>query len=44
MLRQLNHPRIPPYLKTIETPSGFCLVTKYINAPSLAQKYTFTPE
>lgn len=44
VLQQLNHPQIPPYLNTIETSSGFCLVTEYINAPSLGERYSFTPE
>lgn len=44
MLRQLKHPRIPRYLDSFETPSGFGLVQEYKNAPSLAECDRFTPE
>jgi len=44
LLQQLNHPRIPPYLDSFETASGFCLVQEYKNAPSLAERRSFTPE
>jgi uncharacterized protein YjbI with pentapeptide repeats/serine/threonine protein kinase len=44
LLRQLKHPRIPYYLNSFETKSGFCLVQEYKNAPSLAQRRSFTPE
>ena len=43
-LQQLNHPRIPRYLDSFETPEGFCLVQEYINSPSLEEKRTFKPE
>lgn len=44
LLQQLNHPRIPRYLDSFETSSGFCLVQEYKNAPSLAERRSFTPE
>lgn len=44
ILKQLQHPRIPRYLDSLETTAGFCLITEYQNAPSLAEKRTFTPE
>jgi serine/threonine protein kinase len=36
VLHQLQHPGIPQYLTSLETPEGFCLVQEYIDAPSLA--------
>ncbi|AFY54410.1 putative low-complexity protein [Rivularia sp. PCC 7116] len=44
VLQQLNHPRIPSYLTSFETPQGFCLVQEYKDAPSLASENKFTPE
>ncbi len=44
VLRELEHPRIPRYLDSLQTKSGFCLVQEYKNAPSLAEKGNFTPE
>lgn len=44
LLQQLNYPRIPRYLNSFETSSGFCLVQEYKNAPSLAERRSFTPE
>lgn len=44
VLKQLSHPRIPSYLNSFETEQGFCLVQEYKNAPSLAQRHSFTPE
>ncbi|MFB2937584.1 pentapeptide repeat-containing protein [Aerosakkonemataceae cyanobacterium BLCC-F154] len=44
VLQQLHHPRIPRYLNSFETPSGFCLVQEYKKAPSLAERYSFTLE
>lgn len=44
MLQQIRHPRIPRYLTSFETPSGFCLVQEYKNAPSLGESQHFTPE
>ncbi|OKH31534.1 hypothetical protein NIES2119_28415 [[Phormidium ambiguum] IAM M-71] len=44
LLQQLDHPRIPRYFNSFETPLGFCLVQEYKNAPSLAERRSFTPE
>ncbi|MGD1704182.1 pentapeptide repeat-containing protein [Dapis sp. BLCC M229] len=43
-LKQLKNSQIPCYLDSFETESGFCLVTEYIQAPSLAERHIFTPE
>jgi uncharacterized protein YjbI with pentapeptide repeats len=37
LLQHLNHPSIPRYVDSFETPSGFCLVQEYKQAPSLMQ-------
>ena len=42
VLRQLDHPNIPRYLDSFETPTGFCLVQEYKKASSLAQARHFT--
>jgi len=44
VLKQLNHPRIPSYLTSFETPQGFGLVQEYKDAPSLASENKFTPQ
>ncbi|MFB2835177.1 pentapeptide repeat-containing protein [Floridanema evergladense] len=44
VLQQLHHPRIPRYLDSFETISGFCLVQEYKKAPSLAERYSFNLE
>lgn len=44
VLKQLNHPRIPSYLTSFETPQGFCLVQEYKDAPSLAVENKWTPQ
>lgn len=44
VLRELEHPRIPRYLDSFETKTGFCLVQEYKNALSLAVRRSFTPE
>ncbi len=44
LLKQLNHPRIPRYLDSFETPEGFCLVQEYRNASSLEEKHSFAIE
>jgi uncharacterized protein YjbI with pentapeptide repeats len=44
VLQQLDHPRIPRYLDSFETPQGFCLVQEYKNAPSLAEQRSLTTE
>lgn len=43
LLRHLNHPSIPNYLDSFQTPSGFCLVQEYKQAPSLGQPRYFNP-
>ena len=42
-LQQLNHPGIPKYLDSFETPQGFCLVQEYKAAPSLAEPRSWQP-
>jgi serine/threonine protein kinase len=37
ILKLLDHPGIPRYLDSFETPMGFCLVQEYKSAPSLAR-------
>ena len=44
VLKQLEHPRIPSYLTSFETPHGFGLVQEYKGAPSLAAENNFTPQ
>ncbi|MBE9228539.1 pentapeptide repeat-containing protein [Phormidium sp. LEGE 05292] len=44
VLQQLHHPRIPRYLNSFETPTGFCLVQEYKKAPFLAERYSFSLE
>ncbi|MBV8883658.1 MAG: serine/threonine protein kinase [Chroococcidiopsidaceae cyanobacterium CP_BM_RX_35] len=41
VLRSLNHPSIPRYLKSFETSDGFCLVQEFKNAQSLAIPRSF---
>lgn len=43
VLQQLNHPSIPRYLDSFETPTGFCF-QEYKKAPSLVQPRHWTPE
>jgi serine/threonine protein kinase len=44
ILQDLNHPRIPRYRESFDTPDGFCLVQEYKNAPTLASKQSLSPE
>lgn len=44
VLRGLNHPGIPHYLGSFQTPHGFCLVQEYKNAASLSQRRSFDPD
>ncbi|NES70191.1 MAG: protein kinase family protein, partial [Okeania sp. SIO2D1] len=44
ILKQLQHPRIPNYVDSLETTEGFCLITKYQQGNSLAERRSFTPE
>ncbi len=36
LLQQIDHPRIPKYLSSWETPTGFCLVQEYKSGMTLA--------
>ncbi|NES74416.1 MULTISPECIES: serine/threonine-protein kinase [Okeania] len=40
VLKTLDHPNIPHYLDSFQTPSGFCMVQEYKNAISLANLAT----
>ncbi len=42
VLKKLDRPNIPSYLNDFETPTSFCLVTEYKDAPSLAVRSNFT--
>lgn len=44
LLRELNHPGIPRYLASFQTPDGFCMVQEYKPATSLAEPRSFTPD
>jgi serine/threonine protein kinase len=44
ILRSLNHPGIPRYLNSFETPKGFCMVQEYKEAESLAVPRQWTHE
>lgn len=44
ILRRLNHPGIPRYLNSFETPKGLCMVQEYKEAESLAVPRQWTPE
>lgn len=44
ILQEIDHPRIPQYLDSFETPDGFCMVQEYKNAPTLAAKKSFSPQ
>ncbi|MCT7988728.1 serine/threonine protein kinase [Laspinema olomoucense] len=43
VLQGLNHPGIPRYLDSFESPRGFCMVQEYKAAESLAQQHTWHP-
>lgn len=43
MLQHLNHPGIPRYLDSFQTSDGFCMVTEYIDAKSLAVGRSWNP-
>ncbi len=43
-LQRLNHPRIPRYINSFETPGCFYLVQEYKNAPSLGLSRCFHPQ
>jgi serine/threonine protein kinase len=44
VLRQLNHPGIPRYLNSFQTPDGFCMVQEYKNAQSFSEPRRFSPQ
>ncbi|MBD2343573.1 serine/threonine protein kinase [Anabaena subtropica] len=44
ILQKLKHPRIPRYLDSFETQTGFYLVLEYKQALSLSSKHSFNPE
>ncbi len=44
ILQGLTNPKIPKYIGAFPASNGFCLVQKYIDAPSLAIPRTFEPE
>ena len=43
-LQGLNHRGIPKYLDKFETSNGYCLVTEYFSADTLAVGRSFTPD
>jgi serine/threonine protein kinase len=43
-LQGLNHRGIPKYLDKFETDTGYCLVTEYFPADTLAVRRSFTPD
>jgi serine/threonine protein kinase len=43
VLQGLDHPSIPRYLDSFQTPAGFCMVQEYKDAPSLVAKNQWTP-
>lgn len=43
VLRSLDHPGIPHYLDSFETPTGFCMVQEYKPAQPLASPRSFDP-
>lgn len=44
VLKTLDHPSIPHYLDSFQTPSGFCLVQEYKKATSLATSQKWQPQ
>ncbi|MBD2004893.1 MULTISPECIES: serine/threonine-protein kinase [Cyanophyceae] len=44
VLRGLDHPGIPRYLDSFETPSGFCMVQEYKDALPLSAPRSFDPD
>ncbi|MBW4469131.1 MAG: protein kinase [Stenomitos rutilans HA7619-LM2] len=43
-LKQLDHPGIPHYIDSFQTPNGFCMVQEYKHATSLSENRSFNPE
>lgn len=44
VLQGLNHPNIPQYLDSFESPDGFCMVQEYKDAPPLSVPRSFDPD
>jgi serine/threonine protein kinase len=44
LLRTIEHPNVPRYLDTFQTPDGLCMVQEYIEAQSLAVPRYWTPQ
>ncbi|MGK7945588.1 MAG: serine/threonine protein kinase [Microcystaceae cyanobacterium] len=44
ILKALDHPNIPKYLDSFQTPTGFCMIQEYKKAPSLAVSRNWTPQ
>ncbi|NEP12228.1 MAG: serine/threonine protein kinase [Symploca sp. SIO2C1] len=44
LLRNLDHPNIPRYLDSFQTPEGLCIVQEYIKAQSLAVPRRWAPK
>lgn len=44
LLKELDHPGIPRYLDSFQTPDGFCMVQEYKKAESLATARSFSPD
>lgn len=44
LLKELDHPGIPRYLDSFQTPDGFCMVQEYKEAESLATARSFSPD
>lgn len=44
LLKDLDHPGIPRYLDSFQTPDGFCMVQEYKEAESLATSRSFSPD
>ncbi|MDX2230094.1 MAG: serine/threonine-protein kinase [Leptolyngbyaceae cyanobacterium bins.349] len=44
LLKELDHPGIPCYLNSFQTPDGFCMVQEYKEAESLATSRSFSPD
>ncbi|TVQ15983.1 MAG: serine/threonine protein kinase [Leptolyngbya sp. DLM2.Bin15] len=44
VLRGLNHPGIPRYLNSFQTPDGFCMVQEYKDADPLSAVRSFSPQ
>lgn len=40
-LKELNHPGIPRYLESFDTPTGFCMVQEFKDAQPLSEKHSF---